>query len=150
MKIRQMQIEDLETIKDILQTEFDDFWNYNIFKAELENQYSKYFCAEENGEILGFAGVWQSIDVMHITNIVVRKDKRGIGIGNKLLEKLIEYSKKPEITSITLEVHEENNIAQSLYKKHNFEQVGIRKNYYKDKNGIILTLNFKKTKERKK
>lgn len=137
-----MELSDLESIKDNLQTDFDEFWNYNVFAEELKNQYSKYFCAVEGTEILGFAGVWQSIDVMHITNIVVRKDMRGKHIGKALLEKLIEYSKIPEIESITLEVHEDNIVAQELYKKYNFKQAGLRKNYYKDKNAIILTLQF--------
>lgn len=137
-----MNLSDLESIKNNLQTDFDEFWNYNVFAEELKNQYSKYFCAVEENDILGFAGVWQSIDVMHITNIVVRKDMRGKHIGKVLLEKLIEYSKVPEIESITLEVHEDNTVAQELYKKYNFKPVGLRKNYYKDKNAIILTLQF--------
>lgn len=143
MQIKEMNLEDLESIKDTLQTEFDDFWNYNIFAEELKNQYSKYFCAIEDNVVVGFAGVWQSIDIMHITNIVVKKDMRGKGIGNKLLETLLQYSKKPEISEITLEVHEDNKIAQELYKKYGFKQAGLRKNYYKDKNAIILTLAFK-------
>ena len=143
MVISKMQIEDLEKIKDILQTEFDDFWNYNVFLEELNNRYSTYFCIKQEEDILGFAGIWQSIDVIHITNIVVRKDMRGKGIGKKLLEKLIDYSKTiPEITSITLEVHEDNEIAQKLYQRYGFKQVGMRKKYYKDKNAIILTKEF--------
>ena len=140
MVIRDMTLADLEKIKDILQTDYDEFWNYNILAEELKNQYSKYFCAIEKEQLIGFAGVWQSIDVMHITNIVVKKDMRGKGIGKTLLETLINHSKMPEISEITLEVHEDNKIAQGLYKKYGFKQVGLRKNYYKDKNAIILTL----------
>ena len=140
MQIRKMTISDLIDIKDILQTEFDDFWNYNIFYEELKNKYSTYFCAFDEKYIVGFAGVWQSIDVMHITNIVVKKDERGKGIGKKLLEQLIKYSIKQDIKSITLEVNEENIIAQNLYKQYGFEKVGLRKKYYKDKSALILTL----------
>ena len=32
-----MSLKDLESIKDILITEYDDFWNENILKSELEN-----------------------------------------------------------------------------------------------------------------
>ena len=32
-----MNLDDLEKIKEVLQTDFDDFWNYNIFFAELKN-----------------------------------------------------------------------------------------------------------------
>lgn len=143
MIIRLMDVSDLESIKDTLHSDFDDFWNYTVFSEELKNQYSKYFCAVEENEIVGFAGVWQSIDVMHITNIVVRKDKRGQKIGAKLLEQLIDYSNSlPEVVELTLEVSEENTVAQSLYKKYNFQPVGLRKKYYKDKDAIILTLKF--------
>ena len=38
-----MKLDDLENIKDILEGEFDDFWNYSIFKSELKNPNSTYF-----------------------------------------------------------------------------------------------------------
>ena len=43
--IQEMTSEDLENIKDILISDFDDFWNYNILKEELECLNSKYIIA---------------------------------------------------------------------------------------------------------
>ena len=40
--ISEMKIEDLENIKDILETDFDEFWNYETLKEELESNFSKY------------------------------------------------------------------------------------------------------------
>ena len=71
-----MTISDLDNIKDILYTDFDDFWSYNIFKSELENENSKYIVAKLNSEIIGFAGIWQVIDEAHITNIAVTPEYR--------------------------------------------------------------------------
>lgn len=139
-----MTITDLDAIKDNLYTDFDDFWSYNIFKSELENENSKYIIAILNNEIIGFAGIWQVIDEAHITNIVVRKDFRKLGIGSLLLEKLISICKNLEsINSITLEVDESNIPAQKMYEKFNFKVLGKRKNYYKDKAAIIMTLYLK-------
>ena len=76
-EIDYMCINDLEHIKDILESDFDDFWNYNVFKSELENQNSTYFVAKSNDEIVGFAGVLVVLDEADITNIVVKKDFRG-------------------------------------------------------------------------
>jgi ribosomal-protein-alanine N-acetyltransferase len=73
-----MNLQDLETIKDILENEFDDFWNYNIFKSELENLKSIYFVAKIDNEIIGFAGILIVIDEADITNIVVKKNCRGM------------------------------------------------------------------------
>lgn len=72
-----MKIEDLENIKDTLEVDFDDFWNYNIFKSEIENPNSIYFVVKENNETVGFAGMLVIIDEADITNIVVKKSFRG-------------------------------------------------------------------------
>lgn len=140
--IRTMNISDLNSIKDILLTDFDDFWNYNIFKSELENENCKYIVAILNDEIVGFAGIWQVVDEAHITNIVTKKTHRNQGIGNLLLENLINICKNLEnINLITLEVNEENIIAQKLYKKFGFGVVGKRKKYYNsEKSAIIMTI----------
>lgn len=141
--INKMSISHLEEIKDILSTEFDDFWTYSVFKSELENPNSKYFVAIRNDEIVGFAGIWKAIDDMHITNIVTKISKRHLGIASMLLEKLIEVSKEENVNSLTLEVNENNTYAIKLYEKYNFKKIGLRKNYYaQNENAIIMTLVF--------
>lgn len=143
IQIRPMLISDLDHIKDILTQEFDDFWNYNVFKLELENPNSKYFVALDNDEIVGFAGIWISVDDIHITNIVTKKSCRNHGIGTKLLEYLIKISKEKELSSLTLEVNEKNEPAIKLYEKHHFQKIGQRKNYYnQNENAIIMTYYF--------
>lgn len=140
IKISKMNIDDLNKISPVLLTEFDNFWNYNIFKSELENENSKYVVAKNNDEIVGFAGIWISIDEAHVTNIVTKKDLRKNGIGSTLLEELINLSKTLNLVSITLEVNENNLDAIKLYEKFGFEKLGIRKKYYNNTdNALIMT-----------
>ena len=73
-----MTCSDLEEIKYNLETDFDDFWNYNIFKSELQNSNSTYFVIKKEKEIIGFAGVLIVLDQADITNIVIKKIYRGI------------------------------------------------------------------------
>lgn len=74
-------------------------------------------------------------------NIVVKKDNRNLGIGSKLLEEIIKISKSLKAKSITLEVNENNLPAIKLYKKYGFNQVGLRKKYYNNKdNAILMTI----------
>ena len=94
IKITKMAIEDLNQIKDFLKEDFDDFWNASILKSELENSNSQYYVAKENNEIIGFAGFLVLIDSTEITNIVVKKNKRGNGISKLLLEQLINETTK--------------------------------------------------------
>ena len=136
--ISEMNLQDLENIKDCLLTDFDNFWSYNILKQELENGKSKYFVAKQENEIVGFAGILLIIDQVNIMNIVVKKDKRNFGIGSLLLEEIIRYSKIHNATSITLEVNEKNIPAIKLYKKYGFKQVGLRKKYYNNEDNAIL------------
>lgn len=137
--IEKMNISHLDSISNILESDFDSFWNYNIFVNELKNKESTYIIAKQNNEIIGFAGITIILDVADITNIVVKKNFRGKGISKILLENLITLCKLNKCSKINLEVNEKNTIAINLYKKYNFKQVGMRKNYYKKENGLLFT-----------
>lgn len=136
IEILDFTIGDLNKIKDILLTDFDDFWNYNILKSEIENPRSRYIVAKQNKEILGFAGIIDTYDQMEITNIVVRKDYRNQGIGNLLLKELINLSKDKNV--IYLEVNSKNINAIKLYEKNGFKKCGLRKKYYNNTDDAIL------------
>ena len=142
--IDKMSIDDLDSIKSVLQNEFDEFWNYNVFKDELKNENSYYIIAKLENNIVGFGGIWKAVDDVHITNIVVRKKFRKLGIGNVILEHLIKIGRNIQnINSITLEVNSKNTPAINLYLKFGFKKVGLRKNYYGlDENAIIMTLDL--------
>ena len=138
-----MTINDLDNLN---LDDFDDFWNMNILRSELSNENSYYIIAKSEKDILGFAGLNFILDEAHIANIVVRKDKRRLKIGSKLLEALI---KKASTTSslITLEVNEKNIPAISLYKKYGFETLGFRKKYYNNQfDAYIMTKYFHQNK----
>ena len=140
LEIYNMTDYDLSLIKDILIDDFDDFWTYDVLQEELNNPNSEYFVAKLENNILGFAGIWKSVDDVHITDIVVKKSNRQNGIGSKLLEKLIQTAKMQNFKSITLEVNEHNLPAINLYLKYGFKNVGFRKKYYGNKdNAIIMT-----------
>ena len=136
-----MDLNDLNIISSILQSDFDDFWNENILKSELENKNSYYIVAKKNDNIVGFGGLWKSIDDIHITNIVTKKNLRNNGIGQTILTELINQAKSFGYNIITLEVNETNFPAISLYKKFGFKEVGIRKKYYNNTdNAVIMNL----------
>ena len=139
IEILDMTFNDFKLIEPIYNTEFDDFWTSDNLKSELENPNSKCIVAKLDGKIVGFAGIWFSVDDVHITNIAVHKGFRCNGIGSKLLEKLIELAKVKN--SLTLEVNTKNMAAYKLYLKYGFENLGIRKKYYKGiDDAYIMTL----------
>ena len=101
--------------------------------------------AKQNNEIVGFAGIINIIDEINIMNIVVRKDKRGLKIGSRLLEEIFKIAKQLKAKTITLEVNEKNLPEIKLYQKYGFKQIGLRKKYYNNVNDALLlgtALNF--------
>ena len=82
--------------------------------------------------IIGFAGLWVLAEEAHITNIAVRQTHRRQGIGELLLISVIDLATELNAHIITLEVRTSNNVAQSLYSKYGFAQVGMRRGYYTD------------------
>lgn len=133
-----MNMSDLEEIKDILVSDFDDFWTYSILKDELNCSSSHYIVAKLNNEIVGFCGIKIVLDSADIMNIVVKKDFRNLGIGTALLNEIITLCLSLNLSSITLEVRKDNEYAISLYKNFDFETLGVRKKYYNGIDGFIM------------
>ena len=71
-------------------------------------------------------------------NIVTKKNYRNNGIGKLLLTSLIDICKKINVTSIMLEVNEENLPGIHLYTGFGFETLSIRNNYYGNNSAIIM------------
>lgn len=137
-----MKIEDLDMIANNLISDFDDFWNYNVFKSELENGNSKYLVAKINDKIVGFAGFIPVLDEADVSNIVVHKDFRNMKIGSLLLEHLLTLASSLNLKLINLEVRESNSPAIHLYEKFGFESCGLRKNYYDNCENAVLMRKF--------
>jgi ribosomal-protein-alanine N-acetyltransferase len=91
--------------------------------------------------IIGFSGIWLMVDEAHITNIAVAQEYRRKGIGELLLIATIDLARELKATTMTLEVRASNGIAQNLYGKYGFINMGVRHGYYLDnkEDAIIMT-----------
>jgi ribosomal-protein-alanine N-acetyltransferase len=117
-------------------------WSASMFEEELKSTLAHYFVALQDGEVIGYAGMWKILDEGHITNIAVSPRCRTRGIGGKLLETLISLAAQFQLSVLLLEVRESNAAARSLYAKRGFVQTGLRKGYYHDnhENAVLMTL----------
>lgn len=139
LTISQMTINDLDEIKSILESDFDEFWNYEALNDELKSPFSKFIVARNlDNSIVGYAGIKVVLDEADLMNIVTRKNMRGLGVASSMLEYIISYCRQNEIKKINLEVNSSNSIAINLYKKYNFKEVGLRKKYYNNTYDAIL------------
>jgi ribosomal-protein-alanine N-acetyltransferase len=98
----------------------------------------------EEVPILGFAGMWIMADEAHVTSIASHQQHRHQGIGEAMLLSLIELAMKKQATIVTLEARVSNLIAQNLYYKYGFDQMGLRKAYYLDnkEDAVIMSTEY--------
>ena len=82
--------------------------------------------------IVGYGGLWLSVDEGHITTIAVAPEYRGRGIGELALNGLIDQGMALNADMLTLEVRVSNVVAQQLYLKYGFRPAGTRPRYYTD------------------
>lgn len=124
---------DIPQVMEIERLSFTIPWSEASFENEVEKNLSaRYIVAKTDDKIVGYGGMWIILDEGHITNIAVHPDYRGTGIGNLLVEGLIDTAKNEGVGAITLEVRRNNTAAKKLYKKYGFEFAGIRPRYYSD------------------
>lgn len=133
IKIRQMEINDIDGVLVIEGLSFNVPWSRKSFEEELlKNKAAAYLVAEIDGFIAGYAGIWHIVDEGHITNVAVHPAYRSKGIAGALLKAMMELFESCGVTKFTLEVRVSNKTAVKLYEKLGFKAVGIRPGYYCD------------------
>lgn len=128
--VRSMRYNDIGQIVEIEKKCFSLPWSRESFEGELLNEHAYYECAEDDGNVVGYMGMWKILDEGHITNVAVLPEYRNKGIATMLIDKMIAVCKCSEIYNMTLEVRESNLPAINLYKKFGFFSVGKRPKYY--------------------
>jgi N6-L-threonylcarbamoyladenine synthase len=133
IEIRQATVLDLPEIMKLETASFaNDAWPEETFKSELAAKHTYYILALEDNLVVGYAGLSKlpGSDQADIQTIAVREDKRGSGIGRKLMDTLTLQATELGAKEIFLEVRADNSAAQKLYKIFGFKQIGTRKKYY--------------------
>ena len=131
--LRRMTISDVAAVHRLEEAIFSMPWSEKDFVYEMtENKVARYLVIEEAGEIIAFAGAHIILDQAHVTNIAVRQDCRGRGLGRMITRALMQYASNLGAEYLTLEVRQSNATAQNLYKSLGFVKVNVRKRYYED------------------
>lgn len=131
-KIRPLQVEDMVTVAAIERESFSKPWSEEeLFKCVKLANY-RFFVAEEDGRVVGYAGLLTCLDEADLTTVAVTEAYRRRGIARALLEEIQLYAREREIRYLFLEVRASNQPARALYEKCGFQEVGRRKDYYQD------------------
>lgn len=139
--IRKMTQHDINSVLEIEEASFPVPWSHDSFMSEIRNPLALYLVVEEGPLIQGYGGVWKIFDEAHITNVAVHPRARKRGVGEMLMNRIIEVMILQGVIWLTLEVRPSNDSARNLYERLQFRQVGVRKGYYSDngEDAIIMT-----------
>jgi len=88
-----------------------------------------------NDEIIGYTVIMFVLDECHLLNISIKKSMQKQGYGSHLLNEVIHRANLACSKTIYLEVRVSNQAAIRLYDKHGFNEMSIRKDYYRAKEG---------------
>ena len=111
---------------------FHDPWSEKSVASELTNPLSLWLVALEGDRVTGYVGSQSVMGESDMMNVAVHPDYRRRGIAEQLCLGLVEALKEKGNHCLTLEVRASNDPAKALYEKLGFQQVGLRKNYYRN------------------
>ena len=140
IEIVEMNANHVPQVAELEKICFHDPWSENSIASELNNPLACWLVAVENDQVVGYVGSQTVIDTTDMMNIAVHPDFRRKGIAQMLVERLVDALKARQSLSLMLEVRASNVGAQSLYEKMGFQQVGLRKNYYRNPKEDALIL----------
>lgn len=132
MMIRKMQTQDLKKVVEIENQCFSTPWSKESFADSLKIPDALFLVAIDSEELLGYCGIYLSLDEGEITNVAVKKEARKQGVAGELLTQLQELAVAKKVSRILLEVRISNDAAIGLYEKFGFSKIGVRKKFYKN------------------
>ncbi|MFB7250933.1 ribosomal protein S18-alanine N-acetyltransferase [Microbacterium sp. NPDC056234] len=131
--IRRATSDDLDAIMAIENASFPtDAWSTETMTAELAGEYSHYLVDEQDGLVVGYAGLRsvRGASDADIQTIALLETHRGAGRGRALLAALLAEAASRGNREVFLEVRADNPGAEGLYLSEGFTELGRRPRYY--------------------
>lgn len=129
-----MTINDLDEVYKLELASYSFPWTKEILRDCIMYNYDSFSVFFDN-KLVGYVISKISYPETHILNLTVNESYRRKGIGESLINIVINDAKIRKSEDIILEVRANNFEAQSLYHKLNFKTIGIRHGYYEADNG---------------
>ncbi|MEI0489229.1 GNAT family N-acetyltransferase [Brachyspira pulli] len=109
----------------------------DYIKQYIEDKYHRVIIIKDTNMIVGFLIyflLYSDADIIFIATYPNNK-----GYGKKLLSYLFDDANNNNISSIKLDLHENNLNAKNFYTKNGFKEIAIRKKYYDNQfNALIM------------
>ncbi|MDR3124304.1 MAG: ribosomal protein S18-alanine N-acetyltransferase [Endomicrobium sp.] len=130
----------LDKVIDIENKSFPNPWTKEMFLSSSKNSSTTFKVLILNKTVIGYYIISHVADEMEILNIAVCSKFRNKSFGKAILIDILKTATIKKIKFVFLEVRKSNTIALKLYKTFGFNEIGVRKKYYKTEDALILKL----------
>jgi ribosomal-protein-alanine N-acetyltransferase len=157
VRLRPMTLEDLPAVMVLEEELFaPDTWTEAMYRDELSRSDTRYYVVaefhlegdeEETGPtdpvMVGYGGLIAYDDEAHVATLGVTKALQGEGVGSLLLDDLLaEADRRSPV--VLLEVRDDNEAAQRLYRRRGFVEIGRRRGYYQPSGADAVVMKRKR------
>lgn len=141
ISIARMTEHDLLEVVEIEENSGLSRWGWAAYYSELQGRHSNLMFVARLANpdrrrgasgLAGYIVARMGADELHINNFAVRDGYRRRGIGQKLLNKILEQGRSLAVPSAFLELRAGNQAALALYQKCGFRVTACRKKYYSE------------------
>ncbi len=142
---RSMTLDDVPVVMSIEKAAYKYCWTEGIFRDCLRVGYDCWVVTDPSGTwIVGYGILSYAVGEAHVLNVCAHPALRRRGIGRLVLRYLVDKARRLGADTVLLEVRPSNEAAIQLYSSMGFNEVGIRRNYYRADKGkedaLILAL----------
>ncbi len=131
MTIRTAENGDIACVAALEGECFSEPWSEGALDEEMAHDFAVYIVAEEEGEVIGYAGARVIGDEGQIANVAVTQRYRRRGVGRALMADLERRCIEKGALVMQLEVRASNEGARAMYEGLGYEVVGVRKRFYR-------------------
>lgn len=115
-------------------------WTEGMLAEELEAPGRSYVGIDDDGVLVGYAGLWFDGDVAQVMTLGVAPAAQRRGVGTALLAALLDQARDLGAAAVLLEVRVDNAAALALYERHGFVVLGRRRRYYQPEDVDAFTM----------
>lgn len=137
----------MDIINNILEIEkacFDNAWTYEMLSFEINNPLGVLAYKVRDGRVVCYAIGHVVASEGELTRLGTLPEYRRGGLADKVMTDFLNAIRAQNAEQCFLEVRSRNTPAISLYEKHGFSQVGLRRKYYGDDDALVMSVDFTK------
>jgi [ribosomal protein S18]-alanine N-acetyltransferase len=130
--VRWMIRRDMREVLDVEREAFEFPWSDEDFTRCLRQRNCIGMVAESGDSVVAFMIYELHRSRLHVLNFAVARSHRRLGVGTRMMEKLVGKLSPERRSRIVLEVRETNLPAQLFFRSLGFRAISVLKDFYQD------------------